>query len=306
MKEIKQAVAKNISRDNRRSRPRPEGCWSFCGSENECILELLGLCRKSLPRFESPAPNQGVDRLRGLVFGRQDYDTEVLSYQKEFNRNYAKSIKTNQDIVLPEDWRKRLKKPDPWALVPITHDAKRYIKHDKNSQVWDANLLEDMLLGNVLCTSDWISKTILSIHEMACTVGTSLFASEREKAKIVLMSLFNTEYKSILLERNPEYAKTWQIAIQVFLSATTIILDFLLESYFKDTETWISLLVKHKAKLNYGVDIDYLKPKAKLQNKDIKAVKAAIKEAKNGKSTGTTKPTATGATGIKLRPIKKV
>lgn len=312
--EIKPAVAKHVRRDNKNSRPRKEGCWSFCGQPGDCILELLGLCRKSLPRFEASPPNQGADRMRSLTFGRRDYDAEVLIYQREFSKNYAISVKTKSMLILPPDWRKNLSKPDPWALVPITHEAKKYIKHEKDAQVWNADLLEDMLLGNFSCishsTSEWVSKVILAVNNLACTIENSaLLQNEREKAKTVLMSLFNTDYKSTLFTKNPAYTKTWQVATQVFLAATPIILDFLLESFFRDQEEWVALLVKHKAKLNYGVDIDYLRPQVKLRNRDVNELKEIIKNGQSrSEGTGITKSAGTSGatTGIKLRKVSQI
>src|SRR3954466_4018989 len=91
-------------------------CWSFCTPD--CKLRQSDGCRRVIPRFDLPPPNEGADHIMYLKFGRQDYEDspEVKQWHKEWTAWWV----DKQSSPPPTHWRQRVR--DPWAGINIFED----------------------------------------------------------------------------------------------------------------------------------------------------------------------------------------
>lgn len=202
-------------------RPRPEGCWDFCGKD--CELESLGLCRTYIPEFEASPPNDGVDKIDSLRFGLRSYEREITEWHKERRKNKN-----------TPDWRESLSPKDPFADILIVMDREEWIKGNKGVVLWDGWRYENLL--------------------MQCPeVITAIIATQAEGYTDNAFRQLRKELKNLFLRELYQDCDEPDKAFDVFSDATQIIAEWCLEKYCEDPVYWGEIAAQ------YGNMPDYIK-----------------------------------------------
>lgn len=175
-------------------------------------------------RFNLPPPNEDVDHICYLVFGRWEYDSEVTQYYIELNKWW----RNDKDGPKPTHWRQRVR--DQWASINIWVDPESQPSLDNGYQrtkLYDPMQLQDMLLD-----SPRIIKTVHATIE-ADGSGTAMRRLQRE-----LLSFFRNEFKQVS-------TGNWDRTFKFLEAAVDIIAQSLLLNYELYPLEWSTRVMQH-------------------------------------------------------------
>lgn len=209
--------------------PEPfRGCWSFCTPD--CQLRAINSCRKLIPRYDLPPPNEGVDSICYLKHGRQDYDGHPAkeAWYKERGRWWS----NGQVGPEPTHWRQRV--GDKWAGIYI-HEDPEFKNGFNQCQLYDPLLLQDLLLE-----SPRIIRAIHAAIEADADV-TSMRRVQRE-----LMSFWRVEFREALISTGKFDQSHFERRVLKFLEHTVdLIAQCLLVNYELYPIEWSLRVLKH-------------------------------------------------------------
>jgi hypothetical protein len=156
-------------------------CWSFCTPD--CKLRQADGCRRSIPRFDLSPPNEGVDHVMYLKFGRQDY--EDSPEVKQWSSEQVEWWGGNRTEPAPVHWRQRVR--DNWAGIEIWQDPESKPTPDNGYQrrrLYDPMRLQELLLET--------PRMIRVVHHAIEQDGDSMSMRRVQKE---LLSFFRNEFK---------------------------------------------------------------------------------------------------------------
>jgi hypothetical protein len=187
--------------------------------------------------YSAPPPNEGVDSIAELRFGRKDYEEYADEWIKEHRKlidKYFKDKRKGLNVKYP-DWRNSLNPPDPYAMKLIFHDPKKF-----GSVLFDPYLLEYVIYLDVDLFNSLIKYSRIKTDELIPGISrhiTNLFIGKYKRI------LFLEEESSIYRQKSfidLDYKSSWSRAFQIFETHGSIIVArWCLEKFLSDDNIWI-------------------------------------------------------------------
>lgn len=209
--------------------PEPfRGCWSFCTPD--CRLRAADGCRKQIPRYDLPPPNEGVDSICHLKHGRADYDDHpaVRAYYLERGRWWA----NGKEGPAPIHWRERV--GDKWAGIYIHEDPEHRLDNYSRVSLYDPLQLQDMLLD-----SPRIVRAVHAAIEVDCNT-ISMRRLQKE-----LLSFFRLEFREAVSTGNFDEVKFEKRTLKFLEQTVDLIAQCLLVNYELYPLDWSVRVLRH-------------------------------------------------------------
>ena len=195
-------------------------CWSFCTPD--CRLRQYHGCRPFIPRFDLPSPNEGVDHLCYLKYGRQDYEDHPAF--RDYDRQKRAWISSGKIGDPPIHWRKVV--GDPWAHIYVWEDPEQILPGYNRPMLYDPLLLQEQILE--------CPRIIAAVQ--AAIENNANYGEMRTLQKAVL-SFFRQEFR--------EYWQHPTRTLKFFEHSVELISGCLLLNYELFPEEWARRVILH-------------------------------------------------------------
>lgn len=161
-------------------------------------------------RFDLPPPNDGVDFVGDLVYGRQAYDTERLAYSKAFTAWWA----AGKPDPPPTHWRVVVR--DKWAGIRICEHPEIVLPGHNRPLLYDAGELYELLIST--------PRVVNATHQAAEQGGRM---GPLRDVQAAVESVFRNEFKLVTQAGGYDY----QLVMKFFDHSLDLIARWLLLHY---------------------------------------------------------------------------
>lgn len=192
-------------------------------------------------------PNDGVDQICYLIYGREDYDNHpaVIAYHRENNTWWANGRKGPRPI----HWRQRVR--DPWAGIVIYEDPEHNPTQKEGYRrhwLYEPALLQDLLINT--------PRIVRAIHN-AVEQDYDMTSARRVYRDIlsVIRNEFRASWEEWYNKHNSDSPLTivssgnietaWKKALKYLESTAELIAGCLYQNYENDVHAWSVNIIKY-------------------------------------------------------------